>query len=200
MKEEWTLTSLKHEAARYHCMDDFKVGSKLAYNVSKSKGLLDEVCQHLPKSKKWTTEQLKSEASKYKTKQSFHFCSHSAYRQAKAKKCLDHICKHMSGSGPAKTWSMYSLRQEVLKYPTRSAFQAGNIKAYKIAQKRGILNDLCSNMEPQRISWTDDMLKEEALKYATRLEFRTKSNSAYTIAARRGILSSICCHWKQKKK
>ena len=44
-------------------------------------------------------------------------------------------------------WHDDMLKEEALKYITRSSFQKGSYGAYQTANKRGLLNDICSHMK-----------------------------------------------------
>lgn len=91
-------------------------------------------------------------------------------------------------------WTNEMLAEEARKYQTRIEFQQKSHRAYCVAQKRGILKEICSHMLLLHTGWTDEMLAEEARKYETRIEFQKGSNNAYSAARRRGIIDKICAH------
>ncbi|HXN74882.1 MAG TPA: hypothetical protein VN855_00130 [Candidatus Acidoferrum sp.] len=95
-------------------------------------------------------------------------------------------------------WTFEKIQQEALKYNTRTEFQSNS--AYDAAQKRHILDEVCSHMKEIRHSWTDEELQEEAFKYNTRKDFRNNNGSAYQLAFRRNILNKICFHMKKMRR
>lgn len=91
-------------------------------------------------------------------------------------------------------WTDDELAAEVLKYPTRGELKKGSPSAYFAAYRRGLLDQICSHMEPTRRLRTDEELAAEALPYSTRGEFCKGSPAAYQAARKRGILDKICGH------
>ncbi len=89
-------------------------------------------------------------------------------------------------------WTYEMLKKEALKYDTRNEFKKGSYGAYQDANKKDILNDICSHMIGNT-KWTNYMIIKEALKYNNRNEFKKGSN-AYKSAKRRGILDEVCSH------
>jgi hypothetical protein len=96
-------------------------------------------------------------------------------------------------------WSLEKLKEEALKYKTRSEFKKKNGSAYNAASKIGILGQICSHMKPLHNSWTNEKLREEALKYSTKKDFRESNESALQTAFNRGILDEICRHMVELK-
>ncbi len=96
---------------------------------------------------------------------------------------------------PALKWTIDKLRAEAAKYTRRVDFQRKSNPAYISAHQRGMLDDVCGHMQPQRESWTIDALRAEASKYTRRVDFQRKSNAAYQSAqSRPGVLKEICSH------
>jgi len=95
-----------------------------------------------------------------------------------------------------KKWTYELLHKTALMYKTRFEFQKGSPNAYNACRRRGILDDVCSHMEPVLTYWSDEMLREEALKYKTRFEFKKGSPNAYNACLRRGNLDEICDHMR----
>ena len=91
-------------------------------------------------------------------------------------------------------WTYEMLLAEARKYKTRKGFERGSPNAYHASYRRGILDDICSNMEYVFTYWNDEMLREEALKYKTRSEFQKGSKNAYQACCYRGILDEVCSH------
>jgi hypothetical protein len=86
---------------------------------------------------------------------------------------------------------------EAIKYKTKTEFRNESSKAYSIAKKRGIVDQVCSHMETIYVRWTDVSLEKEARKFSTRSEFKQESESAYQTAFGRGILNKICSHMEE---
>ncbi len=97
-----------------------------------------------------------------------------------------------------RKWSKELLQIEALKFSSRGDFRKGSPNAYSIAQKKGILNQLCSHMKNKLTYWTKELLQAEALKYSSRNDFYKGSLSAYIASSRRNLLDEICKHMKNK--
>jgi hypothetical protein len=69
-----------------------------------------------------------------------------------------------------KKWTYELLKEEALKYETRSSFVKNNKSAYYTSIKRGILDEICDHMRI-RFYWKKEVLIKEALKYNSRIEF-----------------------------
>jgi len=151
---------------------------------------------------KWTYKKLKKEALKYKTKTEFKKGNPRAHSAATKSPDYKKICAHMpdridrSGANhPRFKWNLKNLKQEALKYRTRTAFQKESSGAYTAAYDANVLDLVCAHMDVLVKKWTNEMLTEEALKYKTRTEFQLLS-SGYDVALKRGILGSICTHMR----
>lgn len=196
MPIKWTFEKLYQEALKYKTRGEFQKYSNSAYLTSLRRGILDQICSHMPKrssrTRKWSFEQLYEEALKHKTRQEFNKNSNSAYQNAQKRGLLDKICHHM-GESKTAAYTNEELRLEALKYIHRSEFQKKSIGMYSAARKRGILDEICSHMEYLSYPWTYEELRLEALKHKTRQEFNFNSN-AYQAAYALGILDEICSH------
>lgn len=102
----------------------------------------------------------------------------------------------MSKKKGTKNWSVEKLKKEALKFSKKKDFKKQSFKAYRAAQKRGLLDQLCSNMEPNlyNVPWTKEDLKKEALKYNSRNEFKKNYEGAYVTARKLKIMEDICAH------
>jgi hypothetical protein len=96
-------------------------------------------------------------------------------------------------------WTDEKISAEALKFTTRGSFAIGNKAAYQAAYKRGILEEVCSHMEPILTYWTEEMIAEAALQFDTRVEFGISNPNAYTAAKTRGIMDQICLHMRRGK-
>jgi len=92
-------------------------------------------------------------------------------------------------------WSKEKIIKEARKYKTKTEFHKLSGGAYFVANKIGILNEICSHMgESKNSPWTFEELQQEALKYKTRGEFQNKNPNIYQVAYRKKILDKICGH------
>ena len=155
--------------------------------------------------KQWSLELVQQEALKYQTRNNFQTGSSSAYQSARRNGWLDEVCSHMERperlSEPSK-WTFAAIRQEALKYETRSKFKNKSASAYNAASKNGWLNEACTHMErPNKsIKWTSEAVEQEALKFKTRNEFRKGSRNAYAVARRNGWLDTVCNHMSKPER
>ena len=152
---KWDLESIKKETFKYETMTEFEKNSRGAYKAALKLNILSTVCGHLTYERKhWTLEELKQEALKYKTRSGFKKNSLSAYQSARNGKVLNEICSHMpervdqsgENSGTFK-WTYEMIIEQALKYHERLCFAKGSPTAYQAAQKRKILDIVCSHMK-----------------------------------------------------
>ena len=94
-------------------------------------------------------------------------------------------------------WTLELCQQEALKYERRVDFLKSCGQAYRIAHKKGWLNDICSHMievrKPNRY-WSKENCLIEALKHNTKKDFQKSSPSVYVVASRNGWIGDICAH------
>lgn len=91
-------------------------------------------------------------------------------------------------------WNHDKVKEEALKYNTRSIFQRKMMGAYEYAVRHGILEEVCSHMEVKKNKWTKELIKEVALKYNTRREFQIGNRGAYQFARKHNLLDEVCSH------
>ena len=167
------------------------------------------------KKHKWTKKLVFFEALKYKTKSEFQKGSSGAYKAAVRMGILDEVRSHMprnnilSGSqNPLFKWSYEALKEESLKYKTKSEFQKGSNGAYTTALKKDILEEICRHMpiytkigktNPNFV-WSDENIQKEALKYDNKKDFKIGSRGAYEAAVRRNSLNKVCSHMTRLQK
>jgi hypothetical protein len=141
-KLKWTLDALKASAAKYKTRSEWNKAEPNAYCSAKKRGLLDDVCPHMPK--RWTTEKLKASASKYRTREEWAKADPAAYRTARTWKVMDEVAPHIP---KLRRWTLKALKASAANYNTRSAWQRGDSAAYATAHKRGVLDECCAHME-----------------------------------------------------
>jgi predicted GIY-YIG superfamily endonuclease len=146
--KKWSDEMLRDEALKYKTRLSFQKLSSGAYQSSKSRGILNEICKHMSDRFIWTQENIKQEALKYKTRSDFSKGSVSAYCSSIKMCILDEVCSHMDKI--KITWSDEMLKEEALKYNTRTTFNKNSKSAYQTAYSRGILDDICSHMTKLR--------------------------------------------------
>lgn len=152
----WPLDRIKKEALKYKRRMDFRTNSQQAYKAAIALNSIDEVCNHMihPKTALKPMEELKKIALKYKTRGSFHDFDKSIYECARVRGILDEICSHMPNhiemageNSPLITYSLEEIIKESLKYKTRGEFQKNNVNMYMVAQRRKLLEKVCSHMK-----------------------------------------------------
>lgn len=146
--KKWTPENLQAEANLYSDRDSFSKKSPLAYRAAIKQGMLDNICQHMPKLKApkgfWVTENIQAEALKYTRRCDFLKSASGAYDAANTLGVLDKICSHMDTARAA--WTPEDLKEEAKKYTQRSTFMKGSSGAYGASINLGILDEVCSHM------------------------------------------------------
>lgn len=153
---------------------------------------------------KWTFEKLIKIALEYKTKGEFKKGNRKAYFAATKREDYDLITSHMPNylnrlgkDVPRVNWTHEMLRDEALKYINRIDFAKKSYRAYQAAVRMGILDKICSHMEPSKTKYkTVEDIRKEALKYNSRGEFQ--KSSLYHVALRRDILDEVCSHMPKR--
>lgn len=146
---KWTLEMLQAKANKYTTRGALKEGDPVAYGVAWKRGLLDQICSHMPlaSNKAYTDEELHLEALKYTKRNVFCEKNNGAYQVAckRGKLFLDTICNHMEEL--VSSWSVEKVYPEALKYPDRTSFQKGSPGAWDYARRLGILDQICRHMK-----------------------------------------------------
>jgi hypothetical protein len=103
---KWTNGELKNQALKYTTKNDFIKNNPNAYNTAARRGILSEICEHMPTRKKipreknpklkWTVEKIKLEALKYQRRDEFKLKSSGAWDAAQSLGILEEVCLHMS--------------------------------------------------------------------------------------------------------
>ena len=95
-------------------------------------------------------------------------------------------------------WTKEMIVEEAKLFSDRGEFSRESSKAYKAAQKRGLLDEVCSHMTCYYTKWTDELLYATAKKYDSRSDFQKYSQGAYLAAKRFGIFEEVCKHMPKK--
>ena len=73
-----------------------------------------------------------------------------------------------------KRYSDQDLKAAAQKYKTRSEFSKAEKTKYNTAANRGILDEICSHMQPRKQNWKISDLLKIAKKYKTQRDFKKK--------------------------
>ena len=92
--------------------------------------------------KKWVTfEACEEESKKYTSRADFWRHSASAYNQAVKNKWIDKFSWLIPQAKEKGYWTYENIKQEAIKYDTKTQFFKGNQTAYRAALKLGIIDD-----------------------------------------------------------
>jgi len=96
---------------------------------------------------------------------------------------------------PNRYWTADRIKNEAVKFSSRTAFARGNCAAYSAAQRLGIIDFVCKNV-PQLVKprgyWTFDKVQDAAAGYASRKAFERGNCAAYNAGRRLGIIDIVC--------
>ena len=160
-----TLEEIQSIANKYTKRGFFKKGDSSAYNAAWRRPDFEQICAHMdrPENEPYTTEELLEIASQYKTRSELYNKNASAYgiiiKREDSEEILANMPKHVDQSGennpmygrtgensPSYKWNLSSLKQESLKYVTRTEFFKNNTSAYLAAKKRQDYEEIVSHM------------------------------------------------------
>ena len=149
----WTIEECKKEALKHKTRREMELGEGGLFKAIKRHGILDECCSHMEDNgyscNQWTREELIVRAKKYSTIADFtendwlayHSLHSSAYEDI-VKEATAHLINLRE----------YRTDEEIAElasqYTGRAKFMRGCPGAYSSACKRGILDKVCSHMEP----------------------------------------------------
>jgi hypothetical protein len=102
--------------------------------------------------------------------------------------------RRMMSKKPNGYWTEERIREEALKYQTRSAFCKGSGTAYAYAIKEGVLDVVCAHMPVRKKDWDLEKCKLDAMRFTTRKDWQTQSSGAYDKACSNGWLDQCCEH------
>ena len=139
---KWTDELLRQEAMKYNTKKDFYTNSQSAYKTAKSRGIFDEIIQHMDKVKIWSYDEAYEESKKYKSRQDFRNNS-PAYNQSNRNGWIDDFFDRT-----LTKWTKEMVHQEALKYETKVEFKNGSPRAYNAAHGHGWIDDITKHMVP----------------------------------------------------
>jgi len=99
-------------------------------------------------------------------------------------------------------WTEDAIRTEAAKYDSKVAFYRGTRGAYRVAYKRGLLDELFGENLHQH--WTEEAIRAEAAKYDSKVAFQRGSGGAYQTALSRfpGLIDELFgenVRWTEEK-
>lgn len=151
----------------------------------------------------WTEEKVLKEAKKYKTKKDFKMGSSTAYGTAQKLKIIDKACSHMvEHKKPNGYWTIEVLNSLASKYTKRSEFKKEHPSAYATAQRKKVLDKICSHMTTKikkKNYWSKTKIIEVAQNYERVSDFRRENVTAYHKSHRMGWLEEVCRHMIKEK-
>jgi ribosome-associated toxin RatA of RatAB toxin-antitoxin module len=105
------------------------------------------------------------------------------------------------GSSKETKWDFNTVKNEALKYKTRTEFKEKSGGAYYAAIKNKWLDEVSSHMiifsKPMNYWKSINSCKEEALKYNSKQNFYKNARGAYESSRKHGWLNDICVHMKK---
>jgi predicted GIY-YIG superfamily endonuclease len=150
-KLKWDRETIRVEALKYNNLSDFYIRAPSAIQAAKSLGedFYQDVIKHMSKKiTYWTDEMLRDEALKYDTKNKFAKGSNKAYNAAKRRgeEFFNSITSHMQKL--RRSWTEDELRNEALKYDTKTKFRKGSPSAFTLSRNNGsdFYNSVTSHM------------------------------------------------------
>jgi hypothetical protein len=90
-------------------------------------------------------------------------------------------------------WSLQSLKNDALKFKTRTEWAKRSPNGYNAACRRNLISECCSHMVLVNKYWTDEEIMADAKLYKCRGEWQKKSKG-FSIARHRNILDKCCKH------
>lgn len=142
----WTSEMIFDAASKFRTRSEFR--NNPAYNRAIYHGILDQVCAHMDYQVIYWTDEMLTEAAKvYNTRGEFQKGNRKAYDIAHMRGLLDTVCSHMQAPPEMTDWTDEMIFNAASKFDTRYAFQKGDQAAYFAAYRRGIVDEICTNME-----------------------------------------------------
>ena len=155
-KNKWNSDSCEREALKYKSRADFKRGSGSAYKAARKLGIIDKICSHMENMagvRTMTKDQLIFVSKTFNNIKDLNNNNRGIYR-AILNRGLEKVAfEHMENGGyTCYPWTDEELRQEALKYEYRADFMKYGSKAYYVAARRSMLDDICKHMKPSLTS------------------------------------------------
>jgi len=176
----WSDEMLFAAAVEFKTRSEFRSKNNKAYQIAVKRGIIDKVCAHMDyQITYWTDEMLVCAAKNYSTRGEFQKGSIKAYNVAHNRWLLNIICSHMKNPPLMTEWTNEMIFEAATKYNTRWEFQKGDQAAYFAAFRRGIVDQICINMERGVTGFNPD---EPGSVYVVALDSITKSYIGFGIS------------------
>ena len=139
---------------------------------------------------KWNEQTCYQEAQKYKSRSEFEKGCETAYKVALKKGLLDNYIWFTEQQKPSGYWEIYENNyKEAKKYKSRNEFKKACSGAYRVALKKGWLDNYTWFAEKQKHGyWNYETCYQEAQKYKSRTKFKKGCGSAYEVTRENGWL------------
>lgn len=192
---------IKASAATYASRAAWLRGDPSAYNAAKRRGLMDEVCKHMPCTpRKLTLDALKASAAPFKHRIDWIKADKSAYACARKRGVLDVVCAHMTPKLPANSGlTLEDCKASAARFNRRRAWHMADGAAYRCARANGWLDECCAHMAKERynLKWTRETLAASAKRYSTKTAWHREAKGAYGAAKRLGIFEEVTAHMEE---
>lgn len=189
-------------AARYKTRTYWRKADESAYEAARRRGLLDEVCAHMPKPTRLShpLEDIKASAARFATRGAWRKADLGAYQAAVRRGILDQVCAHMPK--PHRKLSLEVLRALAAQYTSRIDWFKADQSAYVSARNRGLLDVVCVHMKSVRRAngyWTLERCKASAATFRFRQDWEHGEGAAYAAAQRNGWIAKCCSHMPSRR-
>ena len=197
---KWTLESIRQDARKYETKTEWRNRSGGAYQAAKRLGVIEEVCSHMtvlnPKGRWARKEAILCEARKYTSRSQWQSESSGSYEAAKKKGIFEEAAQHMRRPEIVVKWDSESIRNDALKFSSKTQWARQSPGAYEAAKKRQIFEEVTSHMTRDNFAWkwNQDAIRDDAQKYLSKSEWKRSSIGAYTAAKKQGIFEMVTTH------
>jgi len=142
--------------------------------------------------KEWTVASVMEFANGCTTKVEFR-ANGGVYEAAKRLGIYNELAEGLEGK---ESWTTEKLQDAANKYNTRKEFREGvDSAAYHSADRRGVLDEICSHMTVlKRGRWGLAEMIELAKQYSSRSEFEKAHAGAYIVMLDNGWKEEVCGH------
>ena len=128
----------------------------------------------------------------YKSRKALREASYTAYLKALQYELFDDE-EYTADFEDTSKYNYDAVREEALKYQTRTEFATCSKSHYTKAQYKGWLDIVCAHMPKRRSTskYTNAFLLEEASKYSSQAELRKENYAIFVALAKRKILTLV---------
>lgn len=191
--KKWTKETCYEEAKKYTSIKDFRQNSASAYGVCLKHKWIDDYTWLKRKKQSntyWSHDRCYEAAKKCTSRSEFGKKYPAAWRRAVNNGWMSEytwiMSRHDAMSKAFTIWTEEKCYEEAKKYNSRGELKKNCPTAYKVARKKGWLDEYTWFVTLWGKKWDYDTCKEEAKKYKSRGEFSEKSGSAWAVAKKNG--------------